>query len=370
MPWRLYEKDPNWVAPLRRRAYRIFDRSKNPFYEHGDAAFFLAARGGRAVGRIAAIHNHLHIEPSGERVGYFGFFECIPDPPVAAALFSAARSWLEALGLDVVRGPINFAMHDECGLLLGPFDAAPRIMMPYNPAYYAPLIEDCGFCKSKDLYAYEAGCDTPLPARISRLAEFARTRTDVTIRPFSLKERRRDTAALHSIYNAVFGSHWGLTPMGEREFADLVESLLWVGDPELVRIAECAKQPVGFVAVIPDANQALRRINGRLLPFGWLKLWRHMRRIDSARAFAVGVSSAYRFEGTDLLLCWDAYRAGLAKGYRRLEMSWILEDNRRMRAALEHVGARVSRVYRIYDSPLRAPRARRPPAHADQACDG
>jgi len=352
LPWHLYENDPNWVPPLRQRVHRVFNRAKHPFYDHGDAAFFLAYRDGRPVGRIAAIHNALHAEPNGERVGYFGFFECTPDPQVAEVLFSTAFAWLRGRGLNVVRGPINFAMHEECGTLLGPFDAPPRIMMAHNLEYYAQLIEGCGFRKAKDLYAYWARWDAPLNPRMSRLADYARTRSGVTIRPFALKHRRRDTAALQSVYNAVFDSHWGLVPIGHREFSEIVDSLLWIGDPDLVRIAEHAGRPVGFLIIMPDANQALHRINGRMLPFGWLRVWMHMRRIDAARVLAVAVHPAYRFDGTDLLLVMDAYDVGFAKGYRSVEMSWILEDNHRMRLALEHAGARITRTYRVYESSL------------------
>ena len=352
LPWRIYRDDPHWVPMLRRDVRRKLDPSADPFFDHGQAEFLIARSGGRVVGRIAAIKNDRHRAVHAEAVGYFGFFECVNDRRVADELFQEAARWLKNHDLGVMRGPINYSMNEECGLLIGPFDRSPMIMMPYNPPYYVNFIEEFGFTKAKDLFAYEATRDSPLPDRIHRLVDAARERMDLRVRPFDKKHSRRDIAIIADIYHSAWANHWGFIPMTGREVECMARDFLRIGDPDLVRYAELEGEPIGFILLLPDWNQALKRCNGRLFPFGWARLLWHARRIDAVRALAFGVRPAYRKQGVDLLLGYEAYQAGVAKGYRRVEMSWIPEDLQQHICALEHIGARLTKRYRIYDLPL------------------
>ncbi|MFQ5591341.1 MAG: N-acetyltransferase [Phycisphaerae bacterium] len=352
VPWQIYRGDPCWVPMLRRDIRRKLDRSVNPFFEHGQAEFFLARRDGRVVGRLAAMSDDSYLAVHDEHVGYFGFFECVRDSDVAGQLFTEAAGWLRARGLNIMRGPINYSMNEECGLLIGPFDRPPSIMMPYNPPYYVDLIEGSGFKKVKDLFAYEAGKDNPLPDRVVELIEFATERLGVRTRPFDKRQSQRDIAIIRDIYHSAWASHWGFIPMTDREVGCMAAELLRIADPDLVRFAELEGEPVGFILVLPDWNQALKWGNGRLFPIGWARILWHSRSIDAVRALAFGVKPAYRRQGVDLLLGYEAYKVGIAKGYSRVEMSWVPEDLELHIRALKHIGARLSKRYRIYDRRL------------------
>jgi GNAT superfamily N-acetyltransferase len=359
LPFRLYRRDPNWVPPLRSDVAEILDPRRHPFHKHAQMELFLArATDGRIAGRIAAIKNDLHLEHHGEPVGFFGFFECERDPEVAAALFDAAGRWLRERGLSVMRGPASPSSNEEWGLLVQGFDSPPVVMMPYNPPWYADLIEQYGFRKAKDLVAYYLGDEEHperlIPERLTRMSEALAKRHKISLRPLDMRHFWAEVERVRTIYNAAWEKNWGFVPMTDEEFMHLAKKMKQVVDPELVVFAEVDGDLAGFALALPDVNHALKHMGGRIFPFGWLKgLW-HSRHIDTARVLTLGVLEPFRRTGATEMMYLYLLRAGPRRGLTKGEFSWILEDNTAMRAGLEKLGARVYKTYRLYDVALHA----------------
>jgi hypothetical protein len=352
LSWTMNAGDPAWVPPLRRQLRTMLDRSKHPFHRHADVAYFLAERGGKPVGRIGAIVNHRHNEFHQDRVGFFGFFECEDQQETASALFRRAEEWLAARGMEWMRGPMNFSTNEECGLLVEGFADQPTVMMPHNPPYYAALIEDAGLEKETDLLAY-ALSETEPPERLVRLGERTARKAGVRVRSLDMRRFREEVEAVQRVYNSAWSRNWGFVPMTEEEFDHMAGEMKPVVDPDLCLIVETdAGEPIGFTLALPDVNQALKSLNGRLFPFGILRfLWKR-RKIDRIRVLTLGFTPEYTHAGLGPFLYLRTWHVGTAKGYRFGEASWILENNREMRGALERMGAEVSRVYRIYGRSL------------------
>ncbi|MBI3247724.1 MAG: GNAT family N-acetyltransferase [Deltaproteobacteria bacterium] len=351
LSWHIYRGDPLWVPPLLLDLKKLLDPRKHPFHRHAEVGYFLSRRGGEVVGRIAAVVNRQYVSFHEDHTGFFGFFESIDDRQVAAELLTAAERWVAERGMHRIQGPMNFSTNEECGLLVDGFSSPPTIMMPYNPPYYAALIESAGHAKAKDLIAYLIDDTTP-PERLVRGVASLQQRYDITIRPISVKHFERDVAALLEVYNSAWERNWGFVPMTPEETADLAQQLRRVGDPRLCLLAESNNEPVGFALALPDYNQALRHIDGRLLPFGFLKLLWYRRRIDTARVLALGLKPAFRRLGLDAMLYLHLWQTAPALGFPRVECSWILEDNRLMRRGLERAGARPYKTYRVYEKAL------------------
>ncbi|MGH7719716.1 MAG: GNAT family N-acetyltransferase [Gemmatimonadaceae bacterium] len=351
LPFRLYRADPYWVPPLRRDVAHLLDARRHPFYQHATAELFLAREGTRAVGRIAAIRNDLHLTHHAEPVGFFGFFETERDPAITHALLDAAGGWLAERGLSVMRGPANPSLNEECGLLVQGFDSSPVVMMPYNPPWYADLLEGAGFEKAKDLVAYFLGHDTP-PERLVHASELLARRHRITIRPLDMKRFWQDVERVRDLYNAAWEQNWGFVPMTDAEFTHLAKQMKTVVDPSLVAFAEVDGELAGFAMALPDLNRALRHMRGRLFPFGWAKALWHSRGIDTLRVLTLGVLEKYRRTGAAEMLYLYLMRTAPRRGITKGEFSWILEDNLPMRTALEKLGASAYKTYRLYDRPL------------------
>jgi GNAT superfamily N-acetyltransferase len=351
LPWKIYENDPVWVPPLLHDVNILLDRNKHPFHKHADVEYFLATRDNEVVGRIAAIINQLHNEFHEDKVGFFGFFESIDDQAVADALLSTAEQWVRSRGMQEIRGPMNFSVNEECGLVVDGFDVQPVIMMTHNPQYYMRLLENAGYAKAKDLLAYYMEGMKP-PEVLTRRLERARKSEGVEIRLVDLKRFDEEVATFKEIYNSAWEKNWGFVPMTDEEFNFLAKQLRPVVDPHLVLVAEVKGEPVGFAIGLPDFNQALKKINGRLLPFGLLKLLWHKRHINLARIVTLGLKPGFRKMGIDAMLYSRLFEEGPPRGYTRGEGSWILEDNWEMRRGMERFGAVVYRTYRIYEKLL------------------
>ncbi|RKY92462.1 N-acetyltransferase [candidate division KSB1 bacterium] len=349
LPWKLYRNDPNWVPPLIMDQKKLLDRKKNPFFAHSTAEFFLAVQNGNVVGRIAALINDNHNKFHKEQTGFFGFFESIEDYQVAYALLQTAEQWLRQRNMALLRGPMNPSTNDTCGFLLEGFDRPPVIMMSYNPPYYLEFMEKYGMKKAKDLYAFYMETTTPMSDKIKRIAELVRRRHNVTIRSIDMKKFNQEIETVKYIYNQAWSRNWGFVPMTDEEFYHLAKDLKTVLEPELVLIAEVNGEPAGFSLALPDFNQALKRINGRLLPFGIFKLLWYSRKIDMLRVLTMGVIHKYQKLGIDAVFYYETYNRGKAKGIWRGEFSWILEDNYPMVHTLKKMGATVYKKYRIYD---------------------
>jgi GNAT superfamily N-acetyltransferase len=354
LPYRLHARDPLWVPPLRRDMKTLLSPSKNPFFEHGQAEYLLAERNGQVVGRIAAISNRLHNETHDDKVGFFGFFECVDDQAVANALFQAAAEWCRGRGHDVLRGPASFSVNDECGLLVAGFDTPPTLMMPHNPPYYMRLIEQAGFAKAKDLWVYQGGSEAgyvPVPERLARGTELIRQRQGITLRSLNIKDFQGEVERIKALYNEAWEKNWGFVPMTEHEIDHLAEQFKPVVIPELVPMAEKDGKLIGFGIALPDLNVVFRRHrSGRLFPLILDLLWSLKRRkIRRARILLLGVTPEYRGKGVDAMLYhWIWTRSG-ERGIYWGEAGWILEDNPAMNAGLEKMTFSVYKTYRLYD---------------------
>jgi GNAT superfamily N-acetyltransferase len=335
----------------------LLSRTKNPFFQHAQAEYFVAERDGKVVGRIAAISNRLHNETHEDQVGFFGFFESIDDQGVANALFEAAAEWCRALGHDVLRGPASFSVNDECGLLVDGFDTPPALMMPHNPPYYVRLVERAGFTKAKDLWVYQGGSEAgyvPVPERLARATEMIRQRQGITLRPLNMKDFDGEVERIKQLYNSAWEKNWGFVPMTEAEIDHLAEQFKPVVIPELVPMAEKEGQLIGFGIALPDLNVVFRtNRSGRLFPMIIRLLWAlKMKRIRRARILLLGVLPAFQGKGVDAMLYhWIWTRSG-ERGIYWGEAGWILEDNPAMNAGLEKMTFRVYKTYRLYDRRL------------------
>jgi GNAT superfamily N-acetyltransferase len=352
-PWKVYQGDRNWVPPLV-SDMRFVLSGKNPFFLHAEAAFFLARSHDRTVGRIAAIVDRNHVNIHNEQCGFFGYFECLPQPAAARGLIDAAAAWLKQRDLCTMRGPMNPSTNDECGFLVDGFDSPPMIMMAYTPAYYLEQMEQCGLEKAKDLYAYITVIrQVSAGERLERLASVLKAKVPgLVVRPASMKHFPRELAAVKEIYNSAWSHNWGFVPMTDEEIESMARRLKPLIEPELLIMAEVNGRPAGFFMAVPDYNQVLGRINGSLGPLGLLKFLWYRRRISDIRVLTLGVKEEYRRKGIEGLLYLHAFKAAMRKGYERAEMSWVLEDNEPMKKGCELMGGRVYKRYRIYEKKI------------------
>ncbi len=350
LPWKIYAGNPNWVPPLIVDMKKILDKKKNPFFEHSDAQLFLAQDNGETVGRIAAIINNNHNAFHNEKIGFFGFFECIDDSNAARELFDAAAQWVKERGLTHLRGPANFSTNDPCGLLIEGFDSPPVLLMTYNPPYYINLLEGAGFKKIKELYAYSYHRDLPMPERFEALAKRTLADAHVTFRTINLKDFDNEVKRVQTIYNDAWQNNWGFVPMTEAELAHMAKELKPIVDPDIVYFAEVDGEVAGFSLALPDYNEILKDLNGRLLPFGIFKLLMNRKKIKRVRVITLGVRKKFQNKrGLAPAFYYETYRRGINKGYSLGEFSWILDDNVLMNRALEGMGATLYKKYAFYE---------------------
>jgi GNAT superfamily N-acetyltransferase len=348
LPYDLHRSLPGWTPMLRKDARAALDPARNPFFEHADRQLFLARRGGRVVGRIAAIHDRLHDETHGDRVGFFGFFESVDDPAVAGALFDAAAEWLRGRQRDAFRGPLSPSINDEAGLLVDGFDTPSVLMMPHNPRYYPALVEGAGFRKAKDLLAFQS-TGTDLPERLVAATEVVRRRHGVACRRIDMKRFPEEVALIKRLFNAGWERNWGYVPFTQHEVDHLAGRLRPLVVPDLVAFAEREGEPIGFAAAIPDFNVALRaNPSGRLFP-GILRVLWASRRITRLRVILLGVLPEWHGRGVDAVLYRHVWENGRARGYDWAEAGWILEDNYAMINGLTRLGFEAYKTYRVYE---------------------
>ncbi|RME75998.1 MAG: hypothetical protein D6776_02070 [Planctomycetota bacterium] len=358
LEWRCKRDLPHWVPPLRLERRELIDPRKNPFFEHGEAQLFLAWRGGEPIGRISAQIDRLHLERHGDATGFFGFFDAPNDPEVAAALWEAARGWLRERGMERARGPFQLNINGESGLLVDGFDTPPSLMMPHNPPYYAALLEGLGFEKAKDLYAwrYEPG---ELSATTREIADKTRAAPGLRLRSVDTRRLREEVRTIMTIFNEAWENNWGFVPLTERELDKMAAEFRLIIDPALALIAEIEGEPAAMALALPNLNAVIGDLDGRLLPFGWAKLlWRlKVRKPDSARLVLLGIRPKFRrrraLKGLSVLLYAEIHTRGTAAGYTGAsELSWTLEDNRRINQGIALMGGKRYKTYRIYERAL------------------
>jgi len=351
-PLRLYHQDPFFVSPLLYERKKFFKPS-NPIFQFTDVTYFLArGENGEVTGRATAHINSRHNEHAVEKTGFFGFFECIDDQAVASALLTAAEDRLRDRGMKMIRGPFNFSTNEECGFLVDGFDRSPAMMMPYTKPYYPDFMTRLGYSKAKDLLAYEYSYQGSIPDYLVRLSRRIRERKQIVVRSINMHRFVEDVETIFRIYNAAWSKNWGFIPVTDEEFRCTAKDLKSIVDPSIVLIAEKEGQPVAFSVTLPDYNVLLKKMHGRLLPFGFLHLLFGRKTIGRVRTLLLGVVAEYRLSGIEVLLIHDTFEKGLARGYRAGEMSWVLEDNVLMRRALERMGAQIGKTYRIYEKAL------------------
>src|SRR5690606_4390227 len=275
VPWyvhrELYPND-HWVPPLLMDRRDYLDPRKNPFFEHAEVALWIARKHGRDVGRIAAIEDRDHLKFHGDQTGYFGMFESPDDPEVAHALLDRARTWLARRGLTRMNGPMDFSTNYVCGVLLDAFDRDPGINMPYNPPWYDPLLQAQGLRKAKDLIQWGIDLSDPIPARVLRIAKKMRERENIKVRAMRFDDWDAEVGRALEVYNDAWERNWGFVPVGEKEFRHIAKDLKLVLHPSLPLVAEIDGQPVAFALIIMNVNPVLKKLDGKLLPFGALRL--------------------------------------------------------------------------------------------------
>ncbi|MEE2639466.1 MAG: N-acetyltransferase [Planctomycetota bacterium] len=357
LPWKIYQSNPHWIPPLRQNQKELTGFARHPFYETAESQAFLAVKGGKPVGRILAIHDRAHNKVHGESRGFFGFFECEEDSEAAAGLFEATKEWVAGKSLNSIRGPVNPSMNYECGLLVDSFDKSPCFMMTYNQPYYEQLILENGFQKSHDLLAFWGHVDmlATLDKKLAFIAEETISRFKVETRPMDLKKFDRDLHIFLDIYNRAMPGQWGFVPLSEAEIEHTAGSLKHLIAPELTSIAEIDGEPIGAQFGLLDYNPRIRKINGKLYPFGFMRLLWNKKAIRKLRLISTNVVPEYQKWGIGLALLYRLVPDILEWGLQEAELSWVLESNRLSRGTIERAGAHLEKTYRMYDFDLQVP---------------
>jgi hypothetical protein len=358
VPFRLHRKSEQWVPPLVFERMQFLDRKKNPWFEHGEAEFFIAEREGEPVGRISAHVDSRWDEFQGGKDAMFGFFETAEDPEVVRALFDAAAGWATERGRERILGPMDFTTNDEIGILIEGFERQPMILEPWHPPYYQRLIEAEGFAKTMDVLMWELRMGQlkegeKFDPSIHEAAEKALRDEGITIRNMRKREMAAEVRRFMDVYNEAWGDNWGFVPITDAEVEFQAKNLKQVLDEEWTFMAEKDGEVVGAALTLPDVNQVMARLNGRLLPFGWAKFLLGRRKIDRLRVFALGVKHDYRHTGVAAGLYLEHIKmAALPDKIHWGEMGWILETNKPMNRAMEGMGGRIVKKYRLYERSL------------------
>lgn len=355
VPHALYRDDANWVPPL------TFERrgalaAKHPFFDHAEWQAWVAYAGATPVARISAQLDHLHEQRYGERAGYFGMIEAPDSGGAFASLFARAEGWLRERGAVRSVGPFNLGINQELGILVEGFDTPPYFMMPHSRPYYGSAIEAQGYRPAQDMLAYVMDPDfTPTPVMRGLLERIGRR---ARLRPLRRQRVDEDLEILRDIFNDAWSGNWGFVPFTREEFNAVGREMLMLIPDEFIHIAEVDGEPAAFIVLLPNLNEAIADLNGRLLPFGWAKLlWRlKVRYPKSGRVPLMGVRRRHHNTrlgpGLAFLVIDAIRRAAVGAGMREVEMSWILADNMGMRNIIENIGGRVSKRYRMYEKPL------------------
>ena len=347
-----YRGDPDYVPPITSGEAWQLDPRKNPFFKHAEVGMFAAFADGRCKGRISTCRDRLHDEFHGDRIGFFGHFEAA-DQTTAQALVAHAAAWCKARGANALRGPVDLSTNYRCGLFVEGEPGPPVVQMPHNPRHYADWLESCGLQKAKDLLALHVVEKALDVRRVDRVAEHLRKKTSAVMRPIDLRRFDAECVILWDLYHRIWERNWGFVPMAHDEFLAQAKDLKRVAHPALMWIAEVAGAPVGFVVALPDVNVGARACNGRLLPFGWWRFLRAMKKAKLIRVITLGVVPEWRRVGIEMLLIHKVTRSGLDVGFRACEASWILEDNQDMLGPLQTLGHNPYRRYRVYEKALR-----------------
>lgn len=353
LPYQIYSRDPMWVEPLRSEVRGQFDPVKNPLLDHCEYQLFILMDGKRAVGRIAAFIDLLAVDYWKEKIGLFAYYECPDNKKAAQALLTGAAEWLRNKGMTSMRGPWSF-VSQEWGAVLEGFEPPPVVMSPYNPPFYNDQYTDFGLKKVKDLLVYyiDAGEDYQIPERILTLTDKVAGRYGVHCRQMDTRNFDRDVETFIELSNSSLALNWGYSPVTEEEVRAMARDMKPILHPHAVIFAEDSQgKAIGFAIALPDVNKLIKGLNGRLLPFGWLKILTGLPRLKQYRMFALGVIPEYHGKGIDSLI----YRALYESCYSadlRMEINYVLENNGPMNNAIIKLGAKPLRKYRVYEKKI------------------
>jgi hypothetical protein len=352
--WKFYKNDPNWVPPLLMERKTLLSREKNPFFKNAEADYFIAYRNDEIVGRIAAIKNDMHLKYHNDNSGFFGFFECINDQEVANALFDTAKKWLKEKGLSSMLGPANPSSNDEWGMLLEGFDDPPRLLMTYNPKYYLDLCSNYGMIKAKDLLAYKLENHKVMGSeKLKRVQQLARDRYKLKISQLDMKNFTKELEKVKFVYNKAWAPNWGFIPMTDEQIDAMAKDLKPLVEPSLVLFGEIDNQLVGFALVMLDYNHIFRQMNGRLLPFNFIKLFTKKKEIKWARIITLGLIPEHQKKGLDAVFYWEIVNRAHNVGIDLGEASWVLEDNEMMNRGAVVMGGDPYKKYRIWQTDIK-----------------
>jgi hypothetical protein len=351
LPFRLHAGTP-WIPPLKLERYAYLSRKLNPFFRHGEAQYFLAWRHGRVVGRITAQIDRAFNDYHDTRWGMFGFLEFEDDAEVLAALLATARGWLNERGCDRIVGPMDLVMNEECGILFEGYELEPMIRQPWHPPYYQRRCEEAGLTKAMDLFHWKLHItdreERMLPI-LPQIAERCETKYGIHIRKMSRRHLRKELDTFAKIYNAAWAGNWGFVPLDKHDLDDMAINYQLIFDRRWFMVAENETEAVAMAITIPDINQVLKRMQGRLLPFGWWHYLNRRRLMDRCRIGFLGVLPEYQHTGVAALLYLEHYRMTEECPIKMGEAGWILEENTSMNRGLEAMGGHIVKRCRVYD---------------------
>lgn len=351
-PYTLYKGDPNWVPPLIRAEKFTFLPRKNPYFLHSEVQLFLAIRFGKVVGRISAHEYREHNRIHNDATGFFGFFESIHSQRVANALLNAALQWLKSKGYKRMMGPFNFTVNDSSGILVDGTNIPPMVMMPYNPYYYAKMLEGYGMRRKHDQFAWKIDDQRGMHPLTKRIADLCRHMPGLIIRRINMKDFENEIRKAYHVYSNAWNNEWGSIPPTWEEFYRFARRFRTFGDPNYAVLIELNETPVGVGLAIPNVNESLIKMKGRLLPFGFMKLIFNRKKIKTMRVLVMEAIAGFENRGVDALLYGMFYEQALLDGIQWAELSWTLESNTRMNKILEMTGAEKYKTYRVYEQDI------------------
>jgi hypothetical protein len=357
LPYTLYRSDPHWIPHLRMDRADMINPKKNPFFKYAQAQLFLAFKDGKPVGRISAQVNSLHNERYQEKTGHFGFFDCIHDPDVAAALCQAAEKWLAGQGMNQIVGPMSLSINEEVGVLIEGFDTSPYPYMAHNYPYYAELLENIGFSKIKDLIAFNYTTNRPIPEAAAQISAAVKNYPGLVVREIDFKNMGRDLHIISDVFNSAWSKNWGFVPWTEAEIEKAAKDFKMILNPKLALIVEVNGVPAAISVAIPNYHEIIKDLNGRLFPFGLFKLIYRLKtnKIKSSRSCLLGIKKEFRNDalaGLSVFLYSEMHRRSNELGHWGGETSWTLEDNHKINNGISAMGGVPYKKFRVYQKAI------------------
>lgn len=360
LPWKIYQSDPLWVPPLLFDLKRQLNKKLNPFFDEAEVRYWIGLKNEKCIGRIAAIINHQHNKHYQEKTGFFGYFECVNDAAASRSLLNAAHEWLLQQGMHTARGPVNLSLNNECGLLIEGFDRSPILQMNYNPSYYSKLLEEYGYEKEHDLFAFYVSddilSDDKIMQRLKRITDLVVQKEKISFRYFNTKDFKNETERIRVLFNDYMSDNWGFLPMEKKEFDFIARSLKPVLIKELTIFAEVNGETIGCSIALPDLNQVLKKMNGKLFPLGLLKFLFYRNKITDLRVMLMGINKPYRKKGLEAVFYYKTILEGIKRKFTGAELSWVSEANSAMIRELESLHAKLYKRYRIFSKDLNQPK--------------